>query len=193
MKYVASWALNTAETRGATYADVRVVAQRSRALTTKNGKVGSASDTESVGMSVRVLADGAWGFAASAELGRGVVEKTAAEAVSIAKASALVKRENVKLAPETAAVAEWSTPYKIDPFSVSVEQNLELLLKIDAELRTVEGITLAETNLNFSREEQWFVSSEGADIRRMRLREMRFRRGHIRIRLAVSGRTKGTN
>ena len=65
MQYVANWALNTAALRGATYTDARVVAQRSRALTTKNGKVGSASDSESVGMSVRVLADGAWGFAAS--------------------------------------------------------------------------------------------------------------------------------
>src|ERR1039458_7442721 len=70
MKHVSNWALNIAAMRGASYADVRVVAQRSRALTTKNGKVGSASDAESVGMSVRAIADGAWGFAASAELGR---------------------------------------------------------------------------------------------------------------------------
>ena len=169
MKYVANWALNTAATRGASYADVRVVAQRSRALSTKNGKLGGAADAESVGMSVRVLKDGAWGFAASAELGRGAVEKTAAEAVAIARASARVKREDVRLAPERAAVAEWSTPYRIDPFSVSIEQNLDLLLKIDAELRAVEGITLAETNLNFNREEQWFVSSEGADIHQTKL------------------------
>ncbi len=54
--------------RGASYADARIVSQRSRALTTKNGKVGSASDAESAGMSVRVLADGAWGFAASEDL-----------------------------------------------------------------------------------------------------------------------------
>jgi TldD protein len=156
--------LNVATQRGASFADVRVVAQRNRALSTKNGKVGNASDTESVGMNVRVIVDGAWGFAASSELGRGAVEKTAAEAVAIARASARVKREDVQIAPEKAAVAEWSTPFKIDPFSVSVEQNIDLLLAIDAELRSVEGVTLAETNLNFSREEQWFLSSEGADI-----------------------------
>ena len=86
MKHVANWALDTAALRGASYADARIVAQRSRALTTKNGKVGSASDAESVGMSVRVIADGAWGFAASAELGRGAVEATAARAVEIARA-----------------------------------------------------------------------------------------------------------
>src|SRR6478609_2506845 len=169
MKYVANWALDAAAQRGATYADVRVIAQRNRALTTKNGKVGSASDAESVGMNVRVIADGAWGFAASAELGRGAVEATAARAVEIARASARVKRENVKLALEKPAVAEWSTPYKIDPFATSVEQNIELLLKIDSELRSVDGITLAEANLNFNREEQWFVSSEGADIHQTKL------------------------
>ena len=90
-------------------------------------------------------------------------------AVEIARASARVKQEDVRLAPEKPAVAEWSTPYKIDPFTVSVEQNIELLLKIDAELRSVAGITLAETNLNFNREEQWFVSSEGADIHQTKL------------------------
>src|SRR4249920_1540879 len=121
MKHVANWALNAAASQRATYADVRVIAQRSRALSTKNGKVGSASDSESVGMSVRVIADGAWGFAASAELGRGAVEATAARAVEIARASALVKKENIRLAPEKPVVAEWTTPYKIDPFTVSVE------------------------------------------------------------------------
>jgi len=169
MKHVCKWALDGAMSRGGSYADVRVIAQRNRALTTKNGKVGSAADTESVGMNVRVIADGAWGFAASAELGRGAVEATAARAVEIARASARVKREDVRLAPENPAVADWSTPYKIDPFTTSVEPNIELLLKIDAELRSVSGITLAEANLNFSREEQWFASSEGADIHQTKL------------------------
>ena len=169
MKHVSKWALDTAAARGASYADVRVIAQRSRALSTKNGKVGSASDTESVGMNVRVIADGAWGFAASAELGRGAVEATAMRALEIAKASARVKREEVRLAPEKPAVAEWRTPYKIDPFTTSVEQNIELLFKIDAELRSVAGVTLAEANLNFHREEQWFASSEGADIHQTKL------------------------
>ena len=169
MKHVANWALNVASLRGASYADVRVIAQRSRALSTKNGKVGSPSDAQSVGMNVRVIADGAWGFAASAELSRAKVEATAARAVEIARASARVKKENVRLAPEKPVVAEWTTPYKIDPFTVSVEKSIELLFKIDAELRSVDGITLAETNLNFNREEQWLVSSEGSDIHQTKL------------------------
>jgi len=169
MKHVANWALNVAALRGARYADVRVVAQRGRSLSTKNGKVGSASDAESVGMNVRVIADGAWGFAASANLGRAAVEATAAKAVEIARASARVKRDDIHLAPEKPAVAEWNTPFRIDPFTTSVEQNIDLLLRIDAELRSVAGVTLAETNLSFNREEQWFVSSEGSDIHQTKL------------------------
>src|SRR5450432_2377738 len=149
MQEVASWALNTASLRGATHADARVVDDRTRALSTKNGKVGSASVSESLGIGIRVIADGAWGFAASDDLSRPAVEAAAARAVEIARASARVKKENIRLAPEKPAVAEWTTPYKIDPFGTSVEQNIDLLLKIDAELRSVAGVTLAEANLNF--------------------------------------------
>ena len=149
---------------GASYADVRLADDRHRGLSTKNGKVGSASVAESFGFGVRVIADGAWGFAASDDLSRAAVEATAARAVEIAKASARVKLHDIQLAPEKPVTAEWTSPFQIDPFTTSVEENMELLLKIDSELRSVPGVTLAETNLNFRREEQWFFSSEGADI-----------------------------
>jgi TldD protein len=164
MKEIAKWALDIAAVRGASYADARVISQRSRALSTKNGKVGSAADNESLGMNVRVIADGAWGFAASEDLSRSGVERTAARAVEIARASARVKQRDVQLAPEKAVSAEWVTPHVVDPFSTSVEQNIDFLLKIDSEMRSVAGITLAETNMNFHREEQFFLSSEGSDI-----------------------------
>src|SRR5499427_611282 len=164
MKQIAEWALDVAAGRGASYADARVVDERSRSLATKNGKIGHASDSESQGMGVRVMADGAWGFAASKELSRDAVEETAARALAIAKASAQVKHEEIRLASEKAVAAEWSTPIEIDPFTTSVEQNLGLLFKIDAELRGVPGITLAETSMNFRREESWFASAEGASI-----------------------------
>src|SRR5215475_11660352 len=164
MKQIAEWALNIASQKGASYTDARVVSDRSRALATKNGRVGSASDSESQGIGIRVLADGAWGFAACDDLNQASVETTAERAVEIARASARVKQHDVRMAAEKPVVAEWTTPYKIDPFTTSIEQNLELLLKIDSELRSVHGVTLAETNMNFRREEQWFLSSEGANI-----------------------------
>jgi TldD protein len=164
MKEILGWALNFATQRGATYADARIVDDRSRSLATKNGKVGHASDAESQGIGIRVIANGAWGFAASKDLNRAAVENTAARALAIAKASAQVKRKNVMLAPEKPVTATWTTQYRIDPFTNSIEQNLELLLKIDGELRAVPGVTLAETSMNFKREESWFASSEGANI-----------------------------
>jgi TldD protein len=169
MKDFASWALDTATQRGATYADVRVVDDRSRALSTKNGKIGTASDSQSQGFSVRVIVDGAWGFASSADLRRASLEATAAQAVAIAQASAKVKQSDVKLVPERPVTAEWATPCKVDPFTISVEQNLALLMKVDAELRSVAGVTLAETNMNFRREEQWFFSSEGSNIHQTKI------------------------
>ena len=164
MKDIASWALNVAGLQRASYADVRLADDRSRALSTKNGKVGSASDSESFGVGVRVVVDGAWGFAASDDLSRAAVEATATRAVQIAKASAQVKKHPIILAPEKPATANWTSPFQIDPFTISVEQNIELLLHVDAEMRSVAGVTLAEANMNFRREEQWFYSSEGADI-----------------------------
>jgi TldD protein len=164
MKEILSWALNVAAQRGASYADARIVNDRSRSLATKNGKVGHASDAESLGIGMRVIADGAWGFAASDDLSRASVESTAARAFAIAKASARVKQEDVRLAPEKPVTAEWATPFQIDPFSLSIEQNLDLLLKIDGEMRALAGVTLAEAGMNFHREEQWFASSEGTSI-----------------------------
>jgi len=164
MQDFASWALNVAAVRGASYATARIADDRSRALSTKNGKVGSASDSESLGIGVRVIADGALGFASSDDLSRAALEATAARAVEIAKASARVKEHDIRLAPEKAATAEWTSLCQIDPFTTSAEQNIALLLEVDKELRSTPGVTLAETNMNFRREEIWFASSEGANI-----------------------------
>jgi TldD protein len=169
MNEILGWALNLVAQRGASYADARIVDDRSRSLATKNGKLGHASDAESQGIGIRVIADGAWGFAASKDLSRAVVEDTAARALAIARASARVKQDDVRLAPEKPVTAEWRTPYRIDPFTTSIEQNLDLLLRIDAELRAVSGVTLAETGMNFKREDSWFASSEGANIHQTKI------------------------
>ena len=167
MKELASWALNVCNASGVQYAEARVVDERQRALATKNGKIGTASDAESLGIGIRVLADGAWGFAATEDLTRVGVETAAASALEIARASATVKEKDVQLAPEKAYVDAWTSECKVDPFTISIEQNLDLLMRIDAELRGVEGVTLAETNLNFRRYEQWFFNTEGSDIHQL--------------------------
>jgi TldD protein len=168
MKQIASWALDTATQRGASYADVRIVDDRQRTLATKNGKVGHAASGESLGIGVRVLVDDSWGFAAVDNLGRESVERAAAQAVEIARASARVKEHPVRLAPEPPVTVDWATTCKIDPFTTSIEENLDLLMRIDAELLSVQGVTLAESSVRLGRYEQWFYSSEGSDIHQTR-------------------------
>jgi len=168
VKDIAQFALDTATQRGATYVDARIVDERNRALTTKNGKVGGAYDSESLGIGIRVIANGAWGFAAIDDLSRPAVEAAAAKAVEIAKASATVKSQELRIAPEKPALADWTSPFQIDPFTTSMAENIDMLLAIDRELLAVQGVTLAEANLNFRRYDQWFYSSEGADIHQLR-------------------------
>src|SRR5256885_13334582 len=155
-------ALDTAKLRGATYGDVRVMHLRQRDLTTKNGKVGTLSQSESIGLGIRVLANGAWGFASTDRLTREGVAACAAQAVSIAKASALAKRSEVVLAPEKAYVDSWQSPFRKDPFEIPLETQLALLLAADAEMRQVKGVTLTETDMQFRKIDSWFASSIGS-------------------------------
>src|SRR5258708_12671852 len=93
-------ALDTAKLRGATYADARLMHIRQRDLTTKNGAVGTLAQSESIGIGIRALANGAWGFASTDKLTREGVAACPAQPVSIARASPLPNRVDVKLAPK---------------------------------------------------------------------------------------------
>src|ERR1700683_3500500 len=157
-------ALDTARLRGAKYADVRAMHLRQRDLTTKNGQVGTLAQSESIGLGVRVLASGGWGFASTDKLTREGVSACAAQAVSIAKASALAKRKEVVMAHEDAYVDSWVSPFRKDPFEIPLEKQLDLLLAADSEMRRIKGVTLTETDLQFRKIDSWFASSIGSRI-----------------------------
>src|ERR1700724_4206018 len=99
MRDWANWALETAKRRGATYADARVMDIRHRDISTKNGEVGTLAESESLGIGIRVIAQGSWGFASTDRLTREGIAACAAQAVAIAKASALAKRHDVEMVP----------------------------------------------------------------------------------------------
>lgn len=164
MKDTALNALDAAVRRGISYADVRLIEGEDRNISTKNGKIGQASSSVSRGLGIRVLDRGSWGFAATDDLSADGIEAVAALAVEIARASALAKKADVALAPEQKYEVEWTSPVRTDPFSISVDRNLELLFSIDAELRRNSGVTLAEAGLVFARNRQIFVSSIGSLI-----------------------------
>ena len=142
---------------------------RQRDLTTKNGEVGSLGQSESIGLGIRVVVNGAWGFASTDQLTREGVAACAAQAVAIAKASALAKKENVQLAPEAAYIDSWVAPCRKDPFEIPLETQVALLLAADAEMRKVKGVTLTETDMQFRKIDTWLASSAGSRIHQRRV------------------------
>src|SRR6266446_2551774 len=111
MQEWANLALETARVRGASFADARVMDIRQRDLSTKNGQVGTLSELESLGLGVRVMANGCWGFASTDRLTKEGVQACAAQAVKIARASALAKRHDVVLVPEQSYLDTWQNPF----------------------------------------------------------------------------------
>jgi len=164
MKDLALRALDAAARRGVSYADVRALNIREREITTKNGKTGHAGSSESMGVGIRVVASGCWGFAATDDLTPSGLEAAASLAVEIAHSGTAARKGDVTLAPEQAYQATWVSPAGIDPFSISVDRNLSELLAVDAELRRTKGVSLAETSMHFERRRQVFASTLGSVI-----------------------------
>ncbi len=167
MKDLSARVLNMAQMRGASYADVRVVNRTVQTLGVKNGRVHEMIQHESQGFGIRVIADGAWGFASCSRDDYADVDATVNRALDIARASALHKARPVRLGPPEANKGIFRSAYKMDPFMVSMSDKINLLLKADSEMRRVKHpqvhlITTSE--LVFVREEKTFASSEGAYI-----------------------------
>ena len=135
MRELTQLALDTAKQKGASYADIRIIESQTEKLSTKNGAVAGLNKGDSFGFGIRVITNGAWGFAASNELSKKEIQRVANLAVRIAKASSTMKNGNVKLAPEGIYTDTWRTPCMIDPFKVPIEDKLNLMFQIDEILR----------------------------------------------------------
>jgi TldD protein len=164
MKQLALEALDAAVRHGVSYADARAVEIRDRQVSTKNGKAGHVSSAVSLGVGIRVLANGCWGFAATDHLTKEGIQHAAALAGEIARSGAFAKKGDVLLAPEEKYEAAWVSPIRIDPFAVPVDRNVALLLEVDREMRRNPGVTLAEGCMSFERRRQVFASSIGSLI-----------------------------
>jgi len=180
MQELIDLALDTAQRGGAGYADIRLVEQATESLTVKNGTLAEASSNRSAGFGVRVLIDGAWGFAASSRLERDEVERTTREAVAIARASGLATREPILLDDSPPAVADYRTPFREDPFAVPLDEKLRLLFDADQRMAKVAGVTLRTSSIEAGRERKTFASTEGARIEQELVDVFGFR-GPIRI------------
>lgn len=157
-------AINVAQQLGASYVDVRVMERTTEGIEVKNGRVEGVSSGTSSGFNVRVVVNGAWGFASSARMDLAEADRIAQQAVQIARASALVAGEPVRLSSLPPQKGTYRTPMRIDPFSVPLHQKVQLLLEADAAMRSVKGVTLTSGLMEYSREHKLFMSSEGSEI-----------------------------
>src|SRR3954465_15669702 len=112
-------AVDAARSAGATYADVRISRSRQQALGTREHQITFFNDADTYGFGVRVLAGGAWGFAASRDVNADEVVRVARQAVAQARANSAAMKRPVQLAPaERYPDGKWQSPMEIDPFGI---------------------------------------------------------------------------
>ncbi|HEY0798032.1 MAG TPA: TldD/PmbA family protein [Candidatus Baltobacteraceae bacterium] len=156
--------LDTAIASSAAYADVRFDNGRSERIEVRNGVVSTLTDETSIGYGVRALYDGAWGFAASADLSREGLDTTAARAVAIAKASASIAKRRFAEAPTEVYVDRYATPVERDPASIGLNERVTLLLDAEKVLHATPQISVGRAWLDLWRTDKEFYSTTGSKI-----------------------------
>tara|TARA_B100000745_G_scaffold17237_1_gene12245 strand:- start:1981 stop:3423 length:1443 start_codon:yes stop_codon:yes gene_type:complete len=164
MDDLVSRALDLAEVQGAGYADIRIVRTSQERISVRSGVVDTLSFDESLGFGVRVLVNGCWGFASSHDITSKEVDRVTALAVNIAKASATLSKGAVNLGPPVTSRGTYTTPIEEDPFTISTDHKLALLMDADQRMASVKGIRSRQGNLIFIKEEKTFANSEGAHV-----------------------------
>jgi TldD protein len=171
-------ALREAKKLKASYCDIRIIRTRQQFLsirmnpergTGKTLEVPAANDGGSFGFGVRVIVDGAWGFAASPMVKPEEIARITAEAVQVAKANASIKSKPVTLAPVPAYKDYWQTPHASDPFAVPIQEKLELIRAAAAEAKKPQQVFSSGCTLAFRKEDKYFASSEGSSIQQLNL------------------------
>jgi TldD protein len=146
---------------GASYADARAVVRRAQSVATKNDRVESVNDLETEGIGVRLLVDGAWGFACDRRLTREGAEEAARRAAEFARSAP--STHGRALAPIQARTGSYRTPIERDPFDVPLADKVEFCLRAEAGLRRPE-VSIAMSSVRAQREHKWLVSSEGVAV-----------------------------
>src|SRR3954465_4654133 len=165
IKQLMATALNAAKSAGASYADVRIGRYHNSIVFTREQQIVNTADTDQIGAGVRALVDGTWGFGASKMLTTDGVAGAAREAVAIAKANRIARDQPVQLTPVQAYPnATWKSAFKIDPFTIPIEQRADLLLRANAEALKVKGVRFVNSGLLFVKEDRNFASTEGSTI-----------------------------
>ena len=163
-KRLADVALQAAREAGASYCDVRIGRYLNQALMTREDKVQDIVHGESSGVGIRVIVNGAWGFAATDDQRSDAVAATVRQAAAIARANARLREQPVILAP-TPSLGEvrWATPMQRNAMAVPLEEKLALLMDVNAAALGA-GASFVSSQLFVINEQKYFASSDGSYV-----------------------------
>src|SRR5438132_3658127 len=161
---LAELALKRIVASGAEYGDIRFLASTTQTIRGEDRHIASIRETEDRGFGIRVLYHGAWGFAASSVLSLEEVPRVAESAIDIAKGSASLASEKVKLADEPIHRDRVVTARRVDPFAVAIEHKTALLLETMEYVHRQPGIVRSSASLWARQDRKLFVSTEGSRL-----------------------------
>jgi TldD protein len=163
-RQLADTALAAAREAGASYCDVRVARYLRQSVLTRESRVENVVNAESAGVGIRVLLDGAWGFAATHVQTPDAVAKATRQAAAIARANAKMQTRRVQLAPvRGVGEARWATPVRRNAMAVPIKEKVDLLLGVNAAALKA-GADFFTSNLFLVNEQKYFASTDGSYI-----------------------------
>lgn len=171
LRELADAALDAAKRSGASHADFRVHRLLTQSLNLRDGVVQSAIDSSEIGLAVRVVVDGTWGFASQSELSVAAAVEAARSATHVATALRALNRESVELAAEPVYLdATWVSSYDVDPFSVPTTEKVDLLAAYSDALASAEGIDHVTASVLQVKEQSFYADLAGSNITQQRVR-----------------------
>ena len=164
-------AISTAKSLGASHVDVRIERTRTGVLSLRDAKPETQSDETIIGIGVRVIVHGAWGFASSPDLSADTAKRLANTAVAMAKTSKPLSTEEVSLAPETSYPNKtWVSSYEIDPFSVSDSERKDRLASLSSKLLASSSVNHTSAMTMYVKEQKHYADSNGTSTTQQRVR-----------------------
>jgi TldD protein len=163
-------ALTRAVDLGCEHADLRVERIRTQVISLRDARPESFSDMEDLGLSVRVVYEGTWGFAAGVVLTAAEAVRLAEEAVAVAKVSAAVNSDRVELAPEPTYDGSWVSDYDVDPFEVPDAEKSGLLTELSERLMAADGVEHVQATCMAVKEQKYYADTAGTRTRQQRVR-----------------------
>ncbi|SDF86830.1 TldD/PmbA family protein [Klenkia brasiliensis] len=164
-------ALTRAVDLGCEHADIRVERIRTQTIRLRDARVEAAADGEDLGLAVRVVHEGTWGFAAGVVLTAAEAVRLAEEAVAVARVSAALNTDRVELAPEPAYPdAEWVSAYDVDPFEVPEAEKTGLMVELSEQLLAADGVEHVQSDVMHVKEQKYYADTAGTRTRQQRVR-----------------------